>query len=90
MAMTHDELLAKIDQFDNLCGRDDKSFARKFGYQCAWNHGFAEALRAVVELHPMWTDYKYTETDKELVEFCGCCQEKYPCPTIQAIQKELS
>lgn len=48
-----------------------------------------KVLRAVVELHPMWTDYKYTETDKELVEFCGCCQEKYPCPTIQAIQKEL-
>jgi len=47
------------------------------------------ALRAVVELHPMWTDYRYTETSKELVEFCGCCQEKWPCKTIQVIQKEL-
>ena len=72
--MTHDELLAKIDTLE----------ARYTDYPSY------QALRAVLELHPMWTDYKYTETDKELVEFCGCCQEKYPCPTIQAIEKELA
>ena len=42
------------------------------------------ALRAVVELHkPMWDN-----------EYCGECSPthngSYPCPTIQAIEKELS
>ena len=37
------------------------------------------ALRAVVELHK-----SETESPK-----CSVCQERYPCPTIQAIEKEL-
>jgi hypothetical protein len=49
------------------------------------------ALRAVVELHKPknipWTNEILTET------YCdGCHQEyyvKYPCPTIQAIEKEF-
>lgn len=72
--MTHDELLAKINH--NLANE-------------VWLYNMGEALRAVVELHPMWTDYIYSETDKELVEFCGCCQERYPCKTIQAIESAL-
>ena len=48
---------------------------------------FQPALRAVVELHKPtegWEGYTY----------CEGCQEialgDYPCPTIQAIEKELS
>ncbi len=82
--MTHEDLLAKI--------QSNVDFLKTQCYEGSLIGGFVvtDALRAVVELHPMWTDYKYTETDKELVEFCGCCQEKYPCPTIQAIEKELA
>ena len=44
------------------------------------------ALRAVVELHrPVHNAY---DTD---YSWWGClmCEEVYPCPTIQAIEKEL-
>ena len=40
------------------------------------------ALRAVVELHkPTATPF--------LRKDCLCCEDIYPCPTIQAIEKEL-
>lgn len=74
LTVTNEELLAKVDLLT------DQDYGVALG----------PALRAVVELHPMWTDYKYNETDKELVEFCGCCQEKYPCKTIQAIEGVLN
>jgi len=77
--MTHDELLNKMNDYVDLLESNGMSATAKVG----------KAFRAVVELHPMWTDYRYTETSKELVEFCGCCQEKWPCKTIQVIQKEL-
>ena len=41
------------------------------------------ALRAVVELH-----YQDFGTPEENV-FCDYCKVIYPCPTIQAIEKEL-
>ena len=42
------------------------------------------ALRAVVELH------KPVETNYIDIETCtGCEEAEYPCPTIQAIEKEL-
>ena len=78
--MTNEELLEEInDSIKDIAFHKVESV-----------YPYLAALRAVVELHPMWTDYKYTETDKELVEFCGCCQEKYPCKTIQAIEGELN
>jgi hypothetical protein len=51
------------------------------------------ALRAVLELHKPWT----MQTDEEGGEAVGCsCNlnipaflNPYPCPTIQAIEKEL-
>jgi hypothetical protein len=72
--MTHDELLAKIDQ-DEI-----------EGFGCSY-----PALRAVVELHkPML--WKNVDTDNYGYK-CQACQgwtrELYPCPTIQAIEKEL-
>jgi hypothetical protein len=75
--MTHDELLVEINKWAYKSISYDEFEKRQ------------SALRAVVELHPMWTDYRYTETNKELVEFCGCCQEKWPCKTIQAIESAL-
>ena len=40
------------------------------------------ALRAVVELHNPANGFKDT--------WCGDCDNLYPCPTIQAIEKELA
>ena len=55
-----------------------------------WHDSFKapgyQALRAVVELHrPVHNAY---DTD---YSWWGClmCEEVYPCPTIQAIEKEL-
>lgn len=78
--MTHDELLAKIDkeikcaEFEEICGDG------------GWSAG-AKALRAVVELH------KPKELDDGEPK-CMACEttdwyKVYPCPTIQAIEKEL-
>ena len=74
--MTHDELLAKM-----------KELSRTFAYEP--NLNFESALRAVVELHKpfgnavIWCDQ------------CSCLESEgeivfYPCPTIQAIEKELA
>ena len=81
--MTHEELLAKIESFiAELC---DESRC----LHCSpW-----KALRAVVELHqPIWT---FPEGSNNSIPICLQCrdgdfQADYPCPTIQAIEKELS
>jgi hypothetical protein len=74
--MTHQELLAKIDL--ELKGPSDD----------CWHEG-ARALRAVVELHIPYGIDRYPE----LQSYCLHCDhlqsEVWPCPTIQAIQKEL-
>ena len=69
--MTHDELLATIEELRFNSGLDQ-------------NDPNTDALRAVVELHKPRTD--------EAV--CIHCSKTgfwiaYPCPTIQAIEKEL-
>ena len=74
--MTHDELLAKIDNYTCCSG------AHELG------------LRAVVELHyPTSVSWAYG------LSYCMACSQwkgrnpdhliSYPCPTIQAIEKEL-
>ena len=72
--MTHDELLAEIDQwlFHSTAASDEKNKAI----------GFLKAFRAVVELHKPCCN---------LEELCNECNPNvpYPCPTIQAIEKEL-
>lgn len=40
-----------------------------------------DALKAVVELHKPFTNQYLT--------YCQGCEDAYPCPTIQAIEKEL-
>ena len=77
--MTHDELLAKINYF--TC--------------CSGAHELA--LRAVVKLHKPIKAEDLKNNPKES-GFCLACTPlslnfyeatRYPCPTIQAIEKEL-
>ena len=79
--MTHDELLADLDsqiESSKAVGCDCKSCDN------------AKALRAVVELHkPEPLDER---GDVCLTCCLTCCPDLltlYPCPTIQAIEKEL-
>jgi len=76
--MTHDELLAEIDGRTYMLLPDETPFEFK-------------ALRAVVELHK--PSFAVVDGVKGL-EWCYQCADqrgyaKYPCPTIQAIEKEL-
>jgi hypothetical protein len=72
--MTHDELLALIDDSTNGLKHDDL-FEKLLTN--------TKALRAVVELH------KPFEIDREGNYNCQECEWQYPCPTIQSIEKEL-
>ena len=79
--MTHEELLAKIDNY--TC--------------CSGAHELA--LLAVVELHkpeywqnpsvPEWNGANCTHCLAERGDYMSPVPEEYPCPTIQAIEKEL-
>ena len=78
--MTHDELLARIKQYSDWA-------------EVAFDTSPTNALRAVVELH--------TNTEDGYCAWCYLCNYDrtglsmdsamyaYPCPTIQAIEKEL-
>lgn len=76
--MTHDELLALIKEKDLSFSHPDSVFTM--------NDKVNKALRAVVELH---------KPDGGLCNHCeegfimGSIPVVYPCPTIQAIEKEL-
>jgi hypothetical protein len=90
--MTHDELLTKINA--NLCGRDDCDGEH---YKKDGLHGEWFALRAVVELHkPVDRNEAYAGIEGEEPHWVCSCDEfeeygrGYPCPTIQAIEKELA
>lgn len=83
--MTHDELLSRINEDDRV--------AHLYGYS---GHQrllkYFNSLRAVVELHqPIWT---FPPGSNNSTPICLQCREgdfeaDYPCPTIQAIEKEL-
>ena len=91
--MTRDELLEQIN-FYTICTRETKP-----GMVCDNKHLrkiYPEwfALRAVLEVHTPWT---YTNYRGQEIQFCrGCWQGiedgfiEYPCPTIQAIEEELT
>ena len=81
--MTHDELLAKIDEEGEFLVQHFDSKPRVHS-----------ALRAVVELHyPTSVSWAYG------LSYCMACSQwkgrnpdrliSYPCPIIQAIEKEL-
>jgi len=78
--MTHDELLAEIDDNFSQCGNDCESCRRD---NAPWF-----ALRAVVELHKPQKLYGLAPIYSDEL-FCKQCDVLYPCTTIQAIEKEL-
>ena len=85
--MTHEELLTKLSH------EITDYFALNYKH-----NNYYKALRAVVELHKpnkygwcshcaedeCWGCHTWGSDDN-----CGC-MPKYPCPTIQAIEKELA
>jgi len=88
--MTHDELLAKINKKIELWEDLTRQVKTAGWYEPNDSYGVycsAKALRAVVELHkPQVSSFDDTE--------CAACSSDelsviYPCPTIQAIEKEL-
>jgi hypothetical protein len=75
--VTHDELLARITE-----GKNDYEYLLR------------KALRAIVELHKPRTYSEYAKFFNPghvavMSEDCEICDLRYPCPTIQAIEKEL-
>jgi hypothetical protein len=71
--MTHDEMLASIEKMMN----HDAIFMK-------------DALRAVVELHrPCVLNWICLECSIAYLANFGAKPVLYPCPTIQAIEKEL-
>jgi hypothetical protein len=81
MVITHDELLATIDWIGNT-KNGEASTATNLGVAVLAS---LNALRAVVELHSADIG---TPID-EPISVCDWCKVAYPCPTIQAIEKEL-
>ena len=79
--MTHDELLARLDR--QIEG------SKVIGCECAACDN-ALALRAVVELHKEIPSRgaNYPAHFPSAPD-CAECSLDYPCPTIQAIEKEL-
>ena len=74
--MTHDELLAEINGLEPIAVNCNLPFLIPY----------FNALRAVVELH------KPKVTTMKGEPICGCAYGAwtfYPCPTIQALEKEL-
>ena len=72
--MTHEELLAKIDE-------EGEFLVQHFDSRPT----FVSALRAVVELHK-WED---KHRGMRIKQRCPECGFAYPCPTIEAITKEI-
>ena len=71
--MTHDELIEKMDDID-------VAISNGFGSAKVFL-GCIKAVRSIIELH------KPIEVKDILL--CKCEPVVYPCPTIQAIEKEL-
>lgn len=91
--MTHDELLATIRhrKTTSLLYTKELNIGAKY-----YLDAHLDALRAVVELHkPFLSNKFYAETlNAEPDIICQDCtafqhRVKYPCRTIQAIEKEL-
>jgi hypothetical protein len=76
--VTHDELLARV--------QSNYEENKHFRDQPDWK-SFA-ALRAVVKLHKPHEYYSQLDNKTLLGLECACLCV-YPCPTIQAIEKEL-
>ena len=86
--MTHNELLAKIEKQTVHIANKIRPVADECEKEIG---GFANALRAVVEIHAPRTSYLFTDL---VCQECGDEEERieilYPCPTVLAITKELA
>ena len=94
--MTHDELLDKVEL--TLGTYISRYYGSKKDVELRSDViDSLQALRAVVELHKPWAMETGPEDDPETktVMGCSCIPElpaflnPWPCPTIQAIEKEL-
>ena len=83
--MNHDELLARIDDIEQRTNHTSLAL----GVQTALLTQNS-ALRAVVELHKPIETYNINNVHKSWLTCNHCNDEIYPCPTIQAIEKELA
>ena len=74
--MTHDELLAKFENW---------------GVEHPYVQPWKDALFEVVKLHkPQTEEIMNSLLEIKIETLCNVCGfEPYPCPTIQAIEKEL-
>ena len=89
--MTHNELLAKIDWIGETKNAESGTVT-PLGIAVLAS---LNALRAVVELHKpieedgkLWCKHEECYSHIEFLERTDC-ECGYPCPTIQAIEKEL-
>ena len=81
--MIHEKLLADINEYITQCEE---------GIRMEGEQGY-KALRAVVELHKPKGNFADTYVNGEPNSpYCPECidPDVYPCPTIQAIEKELA
>lgn len=74
--MTHNELLSKIDKLPEVIGLAEFKVRH-------------DALRAVVELHKSKSSEYFEEDVCETCSYDLDYFTTYPCPTIQAIEKEI-
>ena len=72
--MTHEELIELVSK--GTMEQDNRDFSIKAAVDSA------KALLSIIELHKPLVHALPDET-------CWACQDLYPCPTIQAIEKEL-
>jgi hypothetical protein len=80
--MTHDELVKKI-----LSKMETEMFNDTWGSYATGDSSLSRALFKVVELHTPSPIPDWVPTKEELMCWCA---HVYPCPTIQAIKKELA
>lgn len=73
--MTHDELLKKID----------KTFFGTWGIHPTAFNSLYNIIKAIAKLHKS----EYHQEDGLAGLFCCECEVEYPCPTIQAFEKDL-
>jgi len=88
--MKHDELLVKINNFIYSTNRLEDASQECDCADCKLQKSLNDALLAVVELHkPIFhPDIKGIERCSSMCDVAGQ-YVNYPCPTIQAIEKEL-
>ena len=66
---------------DELLAKINHNYVTHNGFEIS---NLYDALRAVVELHKPTVNLDFPYQPE-----CSGCKETYPCPTIQAIEKEL-